>query len=496
MGFLAQYSIRAKQDYIFKTNKILEITGASVHISDAWKYLFACADSLEMKYETSMSESFNKSEIEKKFQSGDVQFVELFCGGGNETILFSSKDNFIKLNREFSLYLLKKCPGMIPMAVGVESSDNYKEDYAKLMEACEVEKNKMTSGQENFILPFSMMDRNTLSPMTRMAKLNKEPKRYSEESYSKYTKGIEEREEDKAIKYLDSLVSEKGKESLLAVVHADGNNMGSKIMDMLHDETTYDRCVSMMREFTNTTAKAFGEVGLAALCERREELAKKDIDSKKIAYRVIINDGDDMTFICNARYVLEYTEAYIKAVQNFESKWSYSSCAGICIFHSHYPFSKAYEIAEQACDDGAKQKVHVVDENGITQSIEEGWLDFHYIHSGVGGKLDTIRETQNTVGCMARPWNVIGNNTDFSLVNLRRLDAIFKEKGVARASIKQIGTSVETSVEIGRRELGRLYNHKTGLRDEVCRIFNDEEKQLKAIYDYAEVYDLWFAEGK
>ena len=490
---LAQYTIRSKQEYIFKTNRIVEIVGASENISTAWEKLFACAEKMEMKVQKGDG-NYNHANVLEAFEKRELNLVELFCGGGNDTLLFDSFDSYKRLNEFFSFTLLKECPGMIPMSVCVEASNDYKADYEKLMSVQDIEKNKMTPGQDNFILPFSLMDKDTYLPMTRIDSFNGEQVRYSEESYSKRKKGIEKRDSDKSIKYLDDMVTKKGEESMLAIVHADGNNMGSKIMSMLADKSSYDDCVNMMREFTADTAMAFSKNGIKKLEEKKEELLRtKKGKDKALAYRVLIADGDDVTFICNASYAMDYVEAYINAVQSYNSKWQYSSCAGICIFHSHYPVAKAYDIAEQACDDGAKKMVHKVDEDGKALIIEEGWVDFHYIHSGIGGNLEGIRKNQNTLDCMARPWQISGEKkTAFTLEKLKELSIVVRECKVARSSMKSICAAYEESEETGKIAVKRIFNHNNDFERRVSAIFGDEVERLKALYDYGEVMDLWY----
>lgn len=43
---LAQYTIRSKQEYIFRTNRMVEIAGASENISQSWNILFNQADEI------------------------------------------------------------------------------------------------------------------------------------------------------------------------------------------------------------------------------------------------------------------------------------------------------------------------------------------------------------------------------------------------------------------------------------------------------------------
>lgn len=494
---LAQYTIRSKQEYIFRTNRMVEIAGASENISQSWNILFNQADEIGKKLRrVSENIPFCMEEVKRLFDERKLNGIELFCGGGNDTVLYDSIETYLEVNKAFSRFLLENYPGMIPMAVACEYSGDYDKDYANLMKQSDIEKNKMISGQSDFILPFSMMDRTTFQPYSDIINIAGSSVRVTDEAKAKRKTGLKIREQDETVKLLDDLITKKGEESLLAVVHADGNNMGSKISEMLTDKKDYDSCVNVMREFTADTAKAFGKSGLDAMQKCQQQLKedyKDKYDEKAFFFRKIIADGDDMTFVCNARFVMDYVRAYLEAVQNYNNKgekeWRYSSCAGICIFHSHYPFARAYSLAEQACE-SAKKNVH-------GECIkEESWVDFHYIHNGVGGDLEQIREHQGVTGCMARPWRIdIKANTDRKNYNtLRILTDIMKENGVSRSDIKTIGSELEDSYSYGKFELNRVYGHHRNLQNEIKEKLkiDKEEDLLPIIYDLSEVYDLWF----
>lgn len=494
---LAQYTIRSKQEYIFRTNRMVEIAGASENISQSWNILFNQADEIDKKLRrVSENTPFCMEDVKRLFDEQKLNGIELFCGGGNDTVLYDSIETYLEVNKAFSRFLLENYPGMIPMAVACEYSGDYDKDYANLMKQSDIEKNKMISGQSDFILPFSMMDRTTFQPYSDIINIAGSSVRVTDEAKAKRKAGLKIREQDETVKLLDDLITKKGEESLLAVVHADGNNMGSKISEMLTDKKDYDSCVNIMREFTADTAKAFGKSGLDAMQKCQQQLKEKykdKYDEKVFFFRKIIADGDDMTFVCNARFVMDYVRAYLEAVQNYNNKgekeWRYSSCAGICIFHSHYPFARAYSLAEQACD-SAKKNVH-------GECIkEESWIDFHYIYNGVGGDLEQIREHQGVTGCMARPWRIDTKaNTDRKNYNtLQILADIMKENGVSRSDIKTIGSELEDSYSYGKIELNRVYGHHRNLQNEIKEKLkiDKEEDLLPIIYDLSEVYDLWF----
>ena len=161
------------------------------------------------------------------------------------------------------------------MAVCCEYTGDYQQDYQCLMEEADREKNRMISGQSDFILPFSMMDRNTFQPYSCAVRYEEEVVRLTQEARSKRDRGREISRKDPEVQILDDLITGKGSESLLAVIHADGNHMGVKISKMLAEKTDYDTCVSKMREFTERTADAFAIQGLQALKKCRDDLKRR-----------------------------------------------------------------------------------------------------------------------------------------------------------------------------------------------------------------------------
>ena len=439
---------------------------------------------------------------------------DLFVGGGNDTGLFRSEEICRKVNEAFTYTVLKERPGMIPMYIGVpvkpgeNGKFNYREDYAALMRAAETEKKRMVPGRGRYAVPFARTDRTNFQPQSIRVNIGGEETWLSDEAYAK--REFSHRE----VRFLDNIVTQRGEESLLSIVHADGNNMGIKIQHKMGDATDYDTCVTAMRQFTANISNAFTKAGRDALERRRTELAALARESKRsklkpsaFLVRWIVSDGDDATFICNAQLAKELTEAYLRGVADYrgedDPEESYSSCAGICIFHSHYPFARAYALAEQACDN-AKAPVH---KSAVTHGVpvEQAWLDFHYIHSGVGGDLDELRELHQTGRRMARPWFVCGQPSEEGgikdMEKLDKLARVLAESKVSRSNIKTLGAIYEEDSAQGELEWERIcyQDRQQGagkLQMEAESIFSgNREELMKALYDISEVYDLWYRKG-
>lgn len=486
---LAQYTIRSKQEYIFRSNRLLDIVGGTEMIRDAFDWVFEAAKAEGVPFRT-VQEPFALAEVRTAFAADSLGMVELFRGGGNLTVLYRDKDTYRRVNRRFSRLVLVHAPGMIPMAACCEAAgESYEDDYKALMAAVDVEKNRMLPGRADYAAPFAMRDRTTNQPLVcRVPAPGGGQRELTAESLKKWEKGRCSDKQDAGNRLLDELTTEWGEESLLAIIHADGNNMGIKIQQKLRGSTDYDFCVRTMRAFTAEIADVFTGKGVACLRKAGEALRAKypGLHESAFHYRVVVADGDDFTFICNARFALAYTKAYLAGVNAGQV---YSSCAGICIFHSGYPVARAYMLAEQACD-SAKKPVH-------RTGAEECWLDFHYLHSGIDGDLDNIRAWQGTANLMARPWLAVGGSDTFSLENADRLVAYIqahRQEGTNRSNLKKIAAALEESRETGKAELARVLYRAPGLAGALRAFSPDPAAQLRALYDIAEVYDLWIAE--
>lgn len=534
---LAQYSIRSKQAYIFQTNRLLEVVGASAIIAKTFRELRKQAANAGVRVREAEGTPFSMDQTLAAFRDGEYEAVELFVGGGNDTILFKDRASFIAVNKAYTRCLLEHYPGLWPMCVGVEiekrengyyqysdirdPSDPQKTlsvgDYHRLMDETERVKSRMTDGRVSNALPFSMPDRTTYQPYSAYQVLSDgkgtRKIRLTSASLSKRQNGTEDDKTIEDVRMLDDMVFEKGKESLLAIVHADGNDLGIKILrklsesksgeaDSEEEKAGYDHCVTVMRGFSAEIDRVFCRLGKEAVEKELKALRDAAPEDKKSFYKIrwIVTDGDDLTFLCNARLAKKLTEAYLRRVSSISGANGerYSACAGICVFHSHYPFARAYDLAEQACD-SAKKPVHktAIGPNGTLKRPEEqSWMDFQIVRGGVYGALDEIRDLHQTEACMMRPWRVCseGEEDERDLAKLDQLADLLRACGVARTSIKTFGMDFEIDKARGELDWKRLlYNTKSLTENSLMWT---GEKLLQALYDLSEFYDIWYAKGE
>ena len=179
-------------------------------------------------------------------------------------------------------------------------------------------------------------------------------------------------------------------EDYMAIVHIDGNNMGEKF----RDSDTLTKRKNMSLAVYKKTITAFcvllgGIIGDYASLQKHLMLEEADDGKLFLPIRPIVLGGDDMTFVCTAKYALAFTRTIMEALNDL----GIDSCGGISILPTAYPFFRGYEIAEQLCG-AAKSKMRAMREEGTSC-----WLDFAILHGEQPPTLDQIRAQQYSGKC-------------------------------------------------------------------------------------------------
>ncbi len=476
----AIYDCRSKQEYIYRTNKIREISGASILLSKVYDMFFDEA----AKYGISIRNSW-KDDLSKGIRFDPKIFADssydgevIYIGGGNLNIIYKDMETYLRANRVFSKMLLEKTYSVSIIAACTETTDDFNSDRKKLYEKKFIEKNQGTFSLPCSVLPITLVDRNTFQPVCEKKYIRGELKertleaRHKRDAYHLYFDGTDKSHTED----LDSIVSEKGKNSMLAVIYIDGNDMGSKIRECTKGKNSYPECVDALRQFSLNTDRIFVEKPLAAI----QTMLNDKGESK---YRKIIGGGDEITIICRAEDALDIVEEYFRVLGDSEALAPgipNASCAGIALFHNHAPFASVYDIAESCCESGKK----ATRKFGSTIS----YVDFHYCHSGITNDLEVIRDAQEAEYSF-RP---------YSMETLAEFIRIGKalSSSIGRSNVKALGEAIIKGEPYYQIEIERIKSRNKG---KFCRLVDEygenNEKLRKIIYDISVIYDLWFGKG-
>lgn len=222
----------------------------------------------------------------------------------------------------------------------------------------------------------------------------------------------------------DDLGREKGEQSYIAIVHADGNGIGQKFIGINQEyannpnDEAYKQAIRALSDKVQEASTAALKGVLDALVKRLRwdeteqrytirhanrggqgnVLAKivlvdgkKDNEGYFLPFRPLVFGGDDVTFVCDGRLGISLAVEYMK---QFEEQTEaivgekLTACAGIAIVKSHYPFARAYDLADGLCGSAKKYRQQ--------QGLEASCLDWHFALTGLSGDIGEIRKREYT----------------------------------------------------------------------------------------------------
>ena len=423
---LCMYDIRGKQEFIYKSSKLKEIVGASLIIRDLFEdYLYDAAKTCrdEMNKKSKVKEEYKDKDAIFRYDPNEDKLKKFSCrdfedrmngnqyigeivydGGGNFLMLYKNEEAMKKTTEIFTKKILKEIGTLKVVAtyIGNIREDNYHSDdtkdpgdYERLYQKHRFRESTALYTQPYGSLPIVQTSPVSSMPLTYMYDHAPKDISASEKSYfkcstetnaklKKYWEEAKDHGDEMGETILDNIVAEtKGEDSMLAIFYIDGNAMGAKVQACLYGKKNYDDCVNLLRKFSKKIQKTF-------IDDRKKDM----LDKKHYRSRILIGAGDEMTIICKADESYETIKEYLSKIPS-----PYSSCAGAAIFHSHTPFSDAYRIAEQCCEDTCK---NYMKENGLTLA---NLMDFEYCQGGIGFSLKDIRK-ENGDSYNSRPWLV------------------------------------------------------------------------------------------
>mgnify|MGYP003357693775 CR=1 FL=1 len=179
--------------------------------------------------------------------------------------------------------------------------------------------------------------------------------------------------------------TEKSKTGIndIAIVHIDGNNMGARFISC----NGLEERSALSEKVATKTLESFKSL-IQWIIDKYDILTKPknlELTDKMVPIRPIIVGGDDITFVCNARIAVQAAHFLMQELLSDNHGISISSCAGIAVIPTSYPFFRGYQMAEQLCD-SAKSKMRAYNkDNGVNESC---WLDFAFLHGETAPTLE------------------------------------------------------------------------------------------------------------
>ena len=429
---------RSIQKYVFGCNKLKTNTGASYIVDGI--FTEAMVNVLKQSGLKMPDTDWDKAgALEMTKEHPDMECEIAYIGGGNMLILVRKGEKSLRICRElvqkWSLKVLLEAPGL-KTGVAIGEIDLSKENFQDSLQALYTQ---LKENQNNILpqvdLPYTGFTIECDYSGKAVNTYNKDYQRLVSAEVAAKIKAFkpadgkikacfhDELGDFEFCSELESLGYKEG-ESYISVIHIDGNNMGVKFSncrDMLERKSL---SLKVRKTVENAFAKLVKKIvseydSYADVLDMR---ALKQGNKRLLPLRPIIIGGDDITFICPGRMGLQYAQAFIEAVnsENLLDDKLYdrivketgkqvnkklSCCTGVAIVPAKYPFFRAYELAEQLCDEAKT----------LSRKDDGNYLDFAILHGEKYGDIKLLRKEQyeSANGNLHYgPYNVLGKEND------------------------------------------------------------------------------------
>ncbi len=464
------YDVRGIQKYIYRSKKLKEVSGASVIVETLLKDTIK--DYCDIHNITLSDWCDNNGIFHFSFfknENLDKEYIEyVYEGGGNLLLATRLTDtNFFEFNKYIQLTFLRKTYSLsiaYASLVISKNTDYINDAYPKIKQKLSEVKKRMPQLSLTKPLPICEIDSNTGYALSISRNDQPGNNHYSLESSLKLDnyKKSNYKELDKL--FDDEDIKDSGMKTLISIVHIDGNDMGGIIASYMKNKKktnmSFEDGVKISRELSFKINKVF----------------KYNVEEiiNKYPARIVINSGDDITFICKSDDSLYLTIEIMEMIENNylgdDNNNIFTSCAGIAYTHRHFPFHKAYEIAEECCS-LAKKKAKK-EENKYSLKINnnlvkrpKSYIDFEIIKAGIIKEVSLKRDEHKDL--YLRPYlvkcnhsNITTNNTDMTIDELINVIKIFKNNNVSRTAVKEIRNTYELSTTDSKILFYRLESRK------------------------------------
>lgn len=429
---------RSIQKYVFGCNRLKTNTGASYLVDGI--FTEAMVNVLKQSGLKMPAQDWKEAKELEMSEKATIECEIAYIGGGNMLVLVRKGEESLSICRElvqkWSLKVLLEAPGL-KTGAAIGEIDLGKDNFQDSLKALYT---KLKENQNNVLpqvdLPYTGFSVECDYSGKAANVYNKEYKRLVSAEVEDKTAAFDAA--DKKIKKnfsevlgdeydfcseLESLGYKDG-ESYISVIHIDGNNMGVKFSSCRDMQERKN----LSKKVQKTVEHAFGYLIKKIVTEYDSYADVLDMrvlkqgNKRLLPLRPIIIGGDDITFICPGRMGLQYAQAfidyvnsedllddklykYIKEETGKQISKSLSCCAGVAIVPAKYPFFRAYELAEQLCDEA----------KALSRKDDGNYLDFAILHGEKYGDIKMLRKEQyeSANGNLHYgPYNVLGKETD------------------------------------------------------------------------------------
>lgn len=489
---LAIFDLSGIQKFIFSTNKLKDIIGASAVVNNAlFKNIPEMCNDVENKWKTDCFD----------FSSGDESKI-VYIGGGNALLMFKDEKVYNDFARQLTEKVFLQSGGAIRLfsaCIELDETTTLAENQKLLMEKLDSAKKAGGSITPSLCLPITAYDNNNYEPLV-VRTINGKTVYASRSKFAKLdglsaSKDIfEDIVDTQKISFMTDFdkVESSSNKNFVAIIHIDGNTMGIKIREFVQ------KLGCDVKTALNEMKKLSVEIG-----SLYKNVLRKTIEdmysslSGEIPFRPIVADGDDITVILESSKAFEFTEKFMSYLhqEKLECFGGYTptAAAGIAFVKTGFPFSTGYDIAEQCCKNAKKETLKRVEGKAASS------MDYQMCYSNIHTTIDEFREENYLVDnlqLIRRPY-IFDKENEYSYDKFKavceQLNSSIHKNIIARSKLK----GLRNAYSISRLEAESYGNyidaHANGNEERnisglLKSPFNNKAEAL--FFDYLDVMDV------
>lgn len=360
MGYLYGASVQGIQNFIFQTNELKDIVGASELVAQICTQIF-------------------RETVGAPFRDEAL----IIGAAGNVRYYFDDLKVCARTVRDFPRRVMIEAPGITISQAVVEMTGDFPDRINELEEKLRSQRNQP---QPSLTLGALGMKRSNKTGLPLVASegsgksvdMTTAAKRRYIHALSLAKKSFYGTDSDKEVdpdQYPYDIAKLTDKNDWIAIVHADGNSLGQIVQRIGGDMAQYQRFSQLLDEATERAANA-----------AFEKLEVREGDAYPL--RPVVLGGDDMTVIIRGSLAIAYAQEFIRQFEYHTGQGELgqivhgatelpylTACAGIAFIKSSYPFHYGYKLAEDLCSAAKHDAKHQVDAGGSIPSC----LMFHKV---------------------------------------------------------------------------------------------------------------------
>lgn len=384
MKYLYGASVQGIQDFIFQTNKLREIVGAS-----------------ELVEQICTTKFLEVAGIHKE----DTNII--LNAAGNIKYIFDDIAKCEQFVKFFPKTVMNFAPGISISQAVVKYEILTNEIMQELENRLRIQRNKSIKSIQGGFMVIETARKTGQSAIMWKGKEAIDSAQYKKLTISKeansslFSKiiGSEKNMLEKFPFEMEEIANDEHS-SWVAVIHADGNDLGQLLMTIF-SKLPSNSIQNALKEFStilnDSTVKAT-KTAFEDVVEIHHE--------KKIPFRPVILGGDDLTVIIRGDLALSFTKKFLTKFEEytkfnfseFSKKYNLqdsfenglSACAGISYIKTNYPFHYGVKLSEDLCKQAKKVS------KDFKESLTPSSLLFHKVHASFIENYDGIVEKELT----------------------------------------------------------------------------------------------------